>query len=138
MSVRHRRQAWNLTTKLFFFILSLLVRKPPIMEFSMKCDKIDGAVVGGESQSRSYCRDRASIMAPASRPARWSLVGSIITIFMLVWWTFWPVSHHNKPISDAGVRLHVKPAEQIIRRYNLTVGARWLNLGSFSEIHGSM
>lgn len=99
----------------------------------MKCDQINGVVVSGESQAQSYRKDRASIVAPASRPARWSLVGSIIALFVLIWWNVRPVSHRNELISGAAVGPHVKHAQQVIRRYNLTVGARWLNLGSFSE-----
>lgn len=66
----------------------------------------------------------------ASRRTRWLAAGLVATIVSLSWWLHYPTTHHFGNFLSKGVRHDSPPPVQVVRRYNITVGARWMNLGA--------
>ncbi|KAK1992230.1 multicopper oxidase [Colletotrichum falcatum] len=58
----------------------------------------------------------------------WSIPGVFFTLLALSWWLHWPITR-SVEISLRIESCHDREVvNQVVRRYNLTIGARWMNL----------
>lgn len=67
-----------------------------------------------------------------SRRARWLSVWLVTAVLVVSYYSGWPraiFGHGNTQVHVNVPGDSEATAQQVIRRYNLTVGARWMNLG---------
>ncbi|KAK1983965.1 Cupredoxin [Colletotrichum cereale] len=92
-------------------------------------DKFSESLLVTEKQRQSQSKSPLkSVFKPLSR-ARWSVAGLIIVFLALGWGLHRPITRRVQIFWGKGRGHKCSGADQqVIRRYNLTVGARWMNL----------
>ncbi|KAK2006474.1 multicopper oxidase [Colletotrichum eremochloae] len=58
----------------------------------------------------------------------WSVPGVFVIFFALSWWLQWPAIRGIGTLLKDGSPQDRHMADQVVRQYNLTIGARWMNL----------
>ncbi|KAK2037269.1 multicopper oxidase [Colletotrichum somersetense] len=93
---------------------------------------IAGIMECGDSKNGSKQQDgatlRPSVTGQMPRRVRWTIPGVLIMFLALSWWLCSPNTYGLEPLLRKLSSHDQEISDQVVRRYNLTVGARWMNL----------
>lgn len=83
----------------------------------------------------------ANPIATTRKRGSWSLRGSVLPFItattLLLWGAREIVQWNGVIIADCNgseIEASVRPVAQVVRRYNITVGVKWLNLGEWRNL----
>lgn len=102
------------------------------MHASKSDDKLLKLLLNGSELQGASSRYWTPSLKPTWQRFRYSIAGLITVLSMLGWWfSYHSIRRMHMDASlDTDVVLRGAVADgQAIRRYNLTMGARWMNLG---------
>lgn len=72
---------------------------------------------------------------PSPGKARWPITGLVTVSTLLTWWLFTQNFLGAQLFFNGEPTLEATDSQKVTRQYNLTVGARWMNLGEISTSH---
>ncbi|KZL77382.1 multicopper oxidase [Colletotrichum tofieldiae] len=99
------------------------------MQPSMGNQKTTKSLFFGANGQRSVQLEYPlSPICKISHRARWSIAGLAAVFLALSWGLHYSIARKVEILIDQGGRHNDPSDNQVIRRYNLTVGARWMNL----------
>lgn len=104
-----------------------------IMQLPIKYESITQSPPHSGKRLESPIYPASSLLGPSNRWTRWLFAALISVILVLTLWIpYILVLPHELKLDIGHGTSDESAAEQVVRRYNITVGARWMNLGQFS------
>ncbi|KAK1958708.1 multicopper oxidase [Colletotrichum sublineola] len=89
---------------------------------------VDGDPAGNDTKQLNRAYFRLNFTGQMRCRTCWSVPGVYAIFFALSWWLHWPAIRGIGTLLKDGSCQDRDMADQVVRQYNLTIGARWMNL----------
>ncbi|KAK8080219.1 hypothetical protein PG997_008037 [Apiospora hydei] len=107
------------------------------MQLPVIYDSITKGMPRGGKQPPTPLYPESVLLRPHDHWRRWLAAALISGLLMLTLWITNTFKYNTEPKFNVGHSTSNEPkTEQVVRRYNVTIGARWMNLGQWGYWRG--
>ncbi|KAK7956526.1 uncharacterized protein PG986_005748 [Apiospora aurea] len=113
--------------------------RAPIMQYPVIYESITKSMPRRGKQPPTPLYPESVLLRPRDHWRRWLAAALTSGLLMLTLWIPNSFKYNTEPKFNVGHITSNEPkAEQVVRRYNVTIGARWMNLGQSSKATRAM